>query len=138
MRFCTIPCNCFLLGVPSVSGFASISYLSVSAQGGRPISCFSCTPYEKASNLLNEILVVLKRVPLNTSMKRCSSGLVGLMVETSMPGDAFAAIGGIFGDGGGIVHSVSGVARVKISGRGPGPWLQVPVIVLPSGLSLPS
>ena len=60
------------------------------------------------------------------------------MVATSRLGSAFAAIGGSLGDGGGMVHSVSGVARVKIRGTELDPWVQAPVMVFPSGLSLPS
>ena len=50
---------------------------------------------------------------------------------------AFVAIGAIFGRGGGIVHSVSGVARARSRASG-APWIQLPAIVFPSGLSLPS
>jgi hypothetical protein len=60
------------------------------------------------------------------------------MVATSKLGLAFASIGGSLGVGGGMVHSVSGVARVKIRGSELDPWVQLPVMVFPSGLSLPA
>ena len=65
--------------------------------------------------------MVLKRFSRTRNALPCSSGLLGLMVATSKVGEAFTSIGGILGGGGGMVHSVSGVARVKLSGRGVGP-----------------
>src|ERR1700730_9818834 len=82
--------------------------------------------------------MVLKRRPWTRNALPGSSGLLGLMVATSKVGEAFASMGGSLGVGGGIVHSVSGVARVKLRGRGLGPWLQLPVIDFPSALNLPS
>jgi hypothetical protein len=48
-------------------------------------------------------------------------GLLGLMVATSNAGVASAAIDLGRRGGSGIAHAVSGVARVKFSGAGPGP-----------------
>lgn len=65
--------------------------------------------------------MVLKRFPLTRNTLPGSSGLLGLMVETAKLGEAFASIGGSLGVGGGMVHSVSGVARVRLRGKGLGP-----------------
>ena len=65
------------------------------------------------------------------------SGSEGLIVATSNCGFAFSSI--IFGGGGGqgMVQAVAGVARVRLRGDG-APCVNVPVMVVPSGLSLPS
>ena len=75
--------------------------------------------------------------PLPTPREKPSSGLLGLMVATSIPGSASAAIGFGGGGGSGIVHAVSGVTRAKFKGSGAA-CVQVPAIELPSELSVPS
>ena len=84
------------------------------------------------------VLKVMKCVPRKAKPLPCRLGSLGLMVATSRLGSASAAMGGTGGGGVGMVHSVSGVARVSVSGSGFGPWLQLPSIVFPSPLSLPS
>src|SRR6267154_4085952 len=106
-----MPFHCLSLGAPSPSGFASMSNLSVGAQAGAPITCLACTPYANDSISLSVTLIVLKRLSRTRNAFPCSSGLLGLMVATSKVGEAFTFIGGILGGGGGMVHSVSGVAR---------------------------
>ena len=59
------------------------------------------------------------------------------MVATSNDGFASAAITRGGGGGSGIAHSVDGVAFTKFSGIG-APWVNVPLIVVPSALSFPS
>src|ERR1700679_1200319 len=80
----------------------------------------------------------MKCVPLKPNPLPCLLGSLGLMVATSRLGLASAAVGGTGGGGFGMVHSVSGVARVSVRASGFGPWLQLPSIVFPSPLSLPS
>ena len=84
------------------------------------------------------VLMVWKRFPRTRKALPGSSGLLGLMVATSKLGEAFTSMGGIGGGGVGMVHSVSGVVRVRTRGNGFGPWVQLPVMVFPSALSLPS
>src|SRR6185369_11923000 len=72
-----------------------------------------------------------------TRSEKRPSGRAGLMVATSKPGLASAAICTGGGGGSGIAQAVSGVAFVRLRGRGT-PWLQVPSIEFPSALSLPS
>jgi hypothetical protein len=80
-------------------------------------------------------MVRKRRPPTVKSLPGCP-GLAGLMVATSSTGFAFARMG--FGGGGsGMVHAVALVARVRLSGRGLGPWVQVPAIEFPSELSFP-
>src|ERR1700679_2899372 len=100
--------------------------------------CLVCSPYANAMRSFTLVFMVTKRSPLKPNPLPGLLGALGLMVATSKLGLAFASIGGSLGSGGGIVHSVSGVARVRLRGMGLGPWVQVPVIVLPSELSLPS
>src|SRR5580704_13758711 len=76
--------------------------------------------------------------PLPTPREKLWSGLLGLIVATSIPGFAPAAIALGGGGGSGMVHAVSGVARAKFRGNGEAPWVQVPAIEFPSALSFPS
>ena len=65
------------------------------------------------------------------------AGVVGLMVMTSKAGSASGAMSLGGGGGAGISQAVSLVARMRVSGIGLGPWVQVPVMVLPSALRVP-
>src|ERR1700722_154318 len=99
--------------------------------------CLAWSPYERA---IRSFALVLRHIywpPLKPTFLPGRLGTLGLIVATSKAGLALASIGGILGDGGGMVHSVSGVARVKIRGSELDPWVQVPLKVFPSGLSLP-
>src|SRR5690348_7648501 len=87
---------------------------------------------------VTEVLMVEKRRPITRNPFPCTSGRLGLMVATSNFGSASGAIGFNFGGGSGIVHAVSGVARVRFKGNGFGPWIHVPEIEFPSPLNLPS
>ena len=69
--------------------------------------------------------MIWKRFPWTMNALPCSSGLLGLMVATSKLGLAFASIGGSLGGGGGMVHSVSGVARDRVKRERGGPLTPV-------------
>src|SRR5579872_6059903 len=99
-----------------------MSYFSADSHAGAPMICLSLSPYTNFKRSVNETLTVTSFCPWIVMSLRCSSGFVGLIVATSKVGSAFAAIGGIFGGGGGMVHSVAGVARVRLSGKGL-PWV---------------
>src|SRR5438067_6884165 len=85
--------------------------------------------------------VVVKRLlpPLPSRMDRPGApGTLGLIVATSKVGFASAGISLVGGGGGGISHAVVAVARVRFKGMVGPPWVQVPAMVSPSPLSLPS
>src|SRR5580658_5516046 len=84
------------------------------------------------------VLIVITSWPLSVNNLPGLLGSLGLMVATSTDGSAFAAMRTGGGGGSGIVQAVSGVALVRFSGTAGPPWVQVPVIVFPSPLSLPS
>jgi len=65
--------------------------------------------------------MVEKRRPITRNPFPFMSGRLGLMVATSNFGSASAAIGFSFDGGSGMVHAVSGVARVRFKGSGFGP-----------------
>ena len=84
------------------------------------------------------VVVNILAPPLPTRMDwPCAPGLLGLIVATSKVRLASAAIGFGGGGGSGMAHAVAGVARVRFKGVA-APCVQVPVIVFPSALSLPS
>src|SRR5262245_30195947 len=97
-------------------------------------------PYAMVMRSLKVVFVVVNRIlpPLPTRMEFPRfAGLAGLIVATSNTGFASAAIGFGGGGGSGMAHAVCGVARLKVSGKGP-PWVKVPEIELPSPLIFPS
>src|SRR5215831_5400357 len=87
---------------------------------------------------LNVVLIVMTLVPRTVKSFPGVFGLLGLIVATSNVGSALAAIRAGGGGGSGIAHAVSGVARARFNGKELGPWVNVPVIALPSALNLPS
>src|SRR5580692_1097481 len=125
-----------MLGAPSRSGLIVTSYLSESSHDGPLLICRGWMPLANWIRVRNGVAVVVKTFepPLPTPREKPWSGLLGLMVATSIPGSASAAIGFGGGGGSGIAHTVSGVARARIRGSGK-PWDQVPVMEFPSALS---
>src|SRR5215471_12710082 len=105
--------------MPGVSGFASMSNLSVSAHAGVPTTCFGCMSYANMIRSLRVVFIVWN-IPLGFTVipQPGRDGSDGLMVATSNSGLALGSI--IFGGGGGsgIVHAVSGVACVRSRGAG--------------------
>src|ERR1700722_9468877 len=111
----------------------------MSNQSGAPTICLAWSPYARLMRSSILVFRVIKCPPLNPKFLPVGLlGRLGLMVATSRLGSAFAAICIGLGVGKGIVHSVSGVARVKIRGTKLDPWVHAPVMVFPSKLSLPS
>src|SRR5438477_6023822 len=84
------------------------------------------------------VLMVMTSWPLTVNSLPGLAGSLGLMVATSKAGLASAAIGVGGGGGSGMDHAVSGVAFVSTSGIAGPPWDQVPSMVFPSPLTLPS
>src|SRR5262245_46875759 len=124
--------------MPAVSGLAEMSNLSESNHAGTPMTWFGWRSY---ANLIRSERVVFRvfSMPLlfTPIPQPRRFGSDGLIVATSNSGLAFGSI--IFGGGGGsgMVHAVSGVARVRVSAVGIF-CVHVPAIVFPSALSRPS
>jgi hypothetical protein len=78
---------------------------------------------------MSVVLNVTNRLPRHRNALPGRSGWLGLIVATSKLGFASAAIA--FG-GSGIGQASSDLVRTRFSGSGPGPYVQAPVMVLPS------
>src|SRR5690349_17203004 len=87
---------------------------------------------------LRVVFIVITSWPRTVNSLPGLAGSLGLMVATWKAGFASAAIRTGGGGGSGMVHAVSGVALVRTSGMAGPPWVQVPSIVFPSLLTLPS
>src|SRR6202041_1922197 len=90
-----------------------MSKRSVLNQAGASTICLGWSPYAKAIRSFRSVFEVMKCPALKKKALPCAPGLLGLIVATSKFGFASAAIGGTGSGGVGILHSVSGVARVS-------------------------
>src|ERR1700683_2949552 len=126
-----------MLGAPSRSGLIVTSYLSESSHDGPLEICRGWMPLANWTSVRNGVAVVVNTLapPLPNPRENASSGLLGLIVATSIPGSPAIGFGG--GGGSGIAQAVSGVARARFRGSG-APWLQVPAMEFPSALTFPS
>src|ERR1044071_1135006 len=96
--------SCVTLGWPGASGFPVMSNFSDSNQAGPPVICWRCRSKAIVMRSLNVVLIVITSLPLTVNNFPGLAGSLGLMVATSNPPFASAAIG--FGGGGG-----SGIAQ---------------------------